>query len=155
MLFSAIDWPGIERLRARIEKFRSNDLESAAQDFAGLFVEEFEEVVLARVFAVLPYAVLPAAERAFADGCVGGDPSRLSPRTPVLTLLGTRGTQPEWNSRKLSNGHLAIPLLDRSFVQGAPMIAKLLADLEIELRELDGGLPIATRQMLGARNGTF
>jgi hypothetical protein len=73
----------------------------------------------------------------------------------VLSLLGTRGREASWNDRAASRGHLAIPLIDRSFVQGAPMIAKLLADLEIDLKKLDDGAPIATRHMLGGRNGTF
>jgi hypothetical protein len=35
------------------------------------------------------------------------------------------------------------------------MLAKLLADLEIDLRALDTGQPIDVRRMLGSQNGTF
>jgi hypothetical protein len=35
------------------------------------------------------------------------------------------------------------------------MIAKLLADLEVDLVGLDDGRPIVTRRMLGGNNGTF
>ncbi|MEY4575973.1 MAG: hypothetical protein RL701_676 [Pseudomonadota bacterium] len=154
MLLGAIDWAGIHRLRAKLERCNTASLQTAAQDFASLFVDEFESVVLARVFAVLPLALLPATEREYAAKFVANDP-RLGPQTSVLSLLGTRGREPGWNNRAASRGHLAIPLIDRSFVHGAPMIAKLLADLEVDLKKLDDGAPIATRHMLGGRNGTF
>jgi hypothetical protein len=154
MLFSTIDWPGIEALRAKCGGCSQHSLESAAQDFAGLFVDEFESVALVRVFAVLPLKVLPAREHEFATRLVAGD-GRLAPDTAVLTLLGTRGLEPEWNDRKASRGHLAIPLLDSRFVLGAPMIAKLLSDLDVDFKGLDVGAPISTRRMLGSRNGTF
>lgn len=154
MLFSEIDWPGIERLRAKCAAIEHVSLDAAAQDFAALFAQEFASVVLARVFAVLPFECLPARERDFARAFVRDDP-RLAARTPVLTLLGSAGRDASWNQRTSSKGHLAIPLLDQRFVQGAPMIAKLLSDLDIDLKNLDDGRPIATRQMLGGRNGTF
>ncbi|MET0386421.1 MAG: hypothetical protein ABW321_10705, partial [Polyangiales bacterium] len=154
MLFSEIDWPGIERLRAKCAACDRNSLEAAAQDFAALFAREFESVVLARVFAVLPLKSLPEREREFARVFVNDD-QRLGVSTPVLTLLGSAGRDASWHGRNTSKGHLAIPLLDQRFVQGAPMIAKLLSDLDIDLKCLDDGRPIATRQMLGGRNGTF
>jgi hypothetical protein len=46
-------------------------------------------------------------------------------------------------------------LLDSNSVSDAPMIAKLLSDLDVDLRILDDGRPIATRMMPGGRNGTF
>jgi hypothetical protein len=70
-------------------------------------------------------------------------------------LLGTSGREPAWNDRTQSRGHRVIPLIDRAFVSGAPMLAKLLADLEIDLRPLDAGQPIDVRRMLGSQNGMF
>jgi hypothetical protein len=70
-------------------------------------------------------------------------------------FLGTAGVEPAWCDRRLSTGHRAIPLLNRTFVQNAPMIAKLLADLEVDLAGLDNGSPIVTRRMLGGLNNMF
>lgn len=156
MLIATTDWPHIEQLRATLSRCDGSSLEGAARAFADTFVTTFESIVLARVFAVLPFGELPAHERAFAERLAGGagDP-RLGPGTDVLTLLATRGVDPSWNDRTASRGHLAIPLIDKSFVQGAPMIAKLLSDLSLDLRGLDPGAPIVTRRLLGGQNGTF
>jgi len=70
-------------------------------------------------------------------------------------LLGSRGALPAWNDRALSDGHFAIPLLSKVLVEGAPMIAQLLADLEVDLGCLDDGRPIASRRMLGSSNQCF
>lgn len=153
-LLANATWEEIESLRERIQSGQHGSLEDAGQHFASLFVEQFSSLALARVFAVLPFATLSEPERTFASALVRSD-RRLTPETPVLTLLGTRGREPDWNERQSSRGHRAIPLLDRTYVSDAPMIAKLLADLEVDLAGLDDGRPIATRRMLGGDNGTF
>ena len=147
-------WNHIDDMRAKLSAAKLDTVQQGAQHFAGMFVDGFEEVVLARVFLVLPFSALPPADQAFAADLVKGD-RRLQPSTRVLSLLGTRGIERDWNDRKKSTGHLAIPLLDRTFVANAPMIAKLLADLDVDLSGLDDGRPIATRPLLGGRNGLF
>lgn len=154
MLFSTATWAEIDRLREQCGECNQRSLEAAAQDFAGVFAESFESVVLARVFAVLPFEELPLREQTFARQFAEAN-ANIAPSTPVLTLLGTRGREAAWNRRATSRGHLAIPLLDQRFVAGIPMISKLLADLDVDLKGLDLGQPISTRQMLGGRNGTF
>ena len=76
-------------------------------------------------------------------------------RTPVLALLGTAGREQAWRDRRMSVGHRAIPLLGAAFVRGIPMIAKLLADLDVSLASLDAGLALDTRQLLGGKNSSF
>jgi hypothetical protein len=154
MLLAETTWPDIDRLRQDVSGIGAATLLSAAAQLADLFVARYSSIVLARVFVVVPFHKLPPVERGFAEACVSNDP-RLTPNTPVLSLLATRGSEPDWNERERSKGHRAIPLLDRAFVQNAPMIAKLLADLDIDLQALDDGRGIATRRMLGGRNGTF
>jgi hypothetical protein len=150
--FNDADWEDIERLRQQVDELRAaTSLEAAAQGFVGIFVDNFESVVLARTFVVVPLADLPAEEQRAARSAG----SELSPSTPVLSLLATRGKDPSWNDRKASLGHRAIPLLSSATVADAPMVAKLLSDLDIDLKPLDDGRPIATRQMLGGKNGTF
>jgi hypothetical protein len=150
--FNDAEWEQIENLRQQVDALRAaTSLEAAAQSFVGLFVDSFESVVLARTFVVLPFSDLPAEEQRAARHA-GSD---LSPSTPVLSLLATRGKEPSWNDRKTSLAHRAIPLLSSATVAEAPMVAKLLSDLDIDLKPLDDGRPIATRQMLGGKNGTF
>ena len=154
MLFREAGWPEISALRTSLEKRAATSVEDAAQHFVSTFVETFSSLVLARIFIVLPFAELPASEQAFARTLVGND-SRLSSRTPTLTLLATRGRDASWNQRETSAGHRAIPLLDKEFVAEIPMIAKLLADLELDLAPLDDGFAATTSKMLGSEAGKF
>ncbi len=152
--FQTSTWLDIETLRQAVMGGGHESVEEAAQAFARQLSESYASVVLARVFLVLPFASLPAAEQAAALAIARGD-ERMIAKTPVLALLGSYGQLAAWQDRKQSRGHLAIPLLSREHVQGIPMIAKLLADLEVNLAGLDDGKPIATRRMLGGRNGAF
>lgn len=129
-------------------------VESAAQGFVEDLVQTFSTIVLARLFLVAFAEQLPLVEQAQASRVAAGHPS-FTAKTRVLSLLGTAGHEPAWRSRSGSAGHLAIPLIDRTFVQTAPMIAKLLADLEVDLSSLDNGGPLVTRAMLGGLNKTF
>jgi hypothetical protein len=143
----------VQVLRGEMATWKCASLEEGAGKFVAAFTAHFESIVLCRVFAVLGLDELPPAEReqAMAVGGVDG----LRPNTRVLSLLATQGREAAWNDRTQSRGHRAIPLVDSSFVQGAPMIAKLLADLQVDLAMLDLGKPIATRKMLGGANVTF
>jgi len=132
-------------------------LTAASQRFATLFVERFPTVALARVFAVVPFNRLPDVDaevaRAFAEKL--GAAELLVPTTPVLSLLGSRGVVAAWNQRAFSAGHLAIPLLSKELVEGAPMIAQLLADLKVDLACLDDARPIDSKKMMGGTNQRF
>jgi len=151
--FTEASWAEIEALREQVAGLaNAESLADAAQGFVELFGGAFASVVLARLFAVLPARALPSAERAFATRLAG---TELGDTTPVLCLLGTAGSRPGWNQRTASAGHLAIPLLSSAAVDDAPMIAKLLADLGVDLQALDVGRAILTRQMQGGRSGTF
>lgn len=54
------------------------------------------------------------------------------PTTKCLTLIGTAGDEPHWNSRHHSTGHKAIPLIDRDFIDRAPMISQLIKQFGLE-----------------------
>lgn len=49
-----------------------------------------------------------------------------------LTLLATAGVEPDWNDRRQSTGHQAIPLAGTTFIQQSPMIARLVADFGVD-----------------------
>jgi hypothetical protein len=154
MSLNDMNWKNIESLRSMIAESKHPNIAVAAQAFVEAFVSTFPTIVLARMFLVLPFQALPDIERDFARTFAGRD-ARLASSTRVLALLGSAGHEATYQGRLRSMGHLAIPLLDRSFVQNIPMIAKLLADLDVDLVALDEGRPIATRQMLGGKNTTF
>jgi hypothetical protein len=153
MLLHDATWEDIGTLRQQLGASPALSIEGAAQAFAGSWLDTFESVVLARLFLVQPLERLPQDDQAFACAVAGS--SSLPPATPCLSLLGTRGREPAWNQRRQSQGHRAIPLIDQKFVRGAPMLAKLLADLDVDLQGLDDGRPIVTRRMLGGLNSAF
>jgi hypothetical protein len=113
-------------------------MESAAEKTATLLFNSFADpesgkpqCALARVFKTHPYAHLDddlqtyvrrtTPDQTFAAG------------TPCLTLLGTAGLQPGWNSRHLSASHRAIALPSLEVFERAPMISNLFQQLGCEL----------------------
>jgi hypothetical protein len=152
-------WSDIDAFRAQIdtELAAESSLCAAAQRFASLFVEHFPSIVLARVFAVVPFSRLPPFDatiaRRFAERAEAA--SLLEPSTRVLSLLGSSGVNPAWCDRLLSAGHLAIPLLSQQLVEGIPMLAQLLVDLGVDLACLDQSREIESRRMVGSTNHCF
>jgi len=53
-----------------------------------------------------------------------------------LTLLASVGDLPEWNDRKTSRGHRAIPLPSADVVDSAPMIAQLIHQFGLDVNTL-------------------
>lgn len=87
--------------------------------------------VLVRFFKTHPYEELDEELRGFARGMLGAPPE--SPAIKCLTLLASAGALPEWNSRKSSAGHKAIPLPSELFVEQFPMIRQLVQQLGLEV----------------------
>lgn len=149
---SAASWPEIEALRTALAGPHDN-LVDAAQNFTSTFFDYFSTIVLARMFMVVPFGELPARDRDFALRLVGQ--ATLAPDTPVLSLLASRGLEAAWNDRHQSRGHLAIPLRDETFVNGAPMIASLLAELGVDVAKLVRSSAVVMRAFTGGANQTF
>jgi serine phosphatase RsbU (regulator of sigma subunit) len=87
------------------------------------------QTVLVRFYGTVPYAALPPEEQDFASRTWGHPPGDAL----CLTLLGTVGTEPDWNDRRRSRGHRVIPLTDARQVEGLPMVAALLNQLGIDV----------------------
>jgi hypothetical protein len=153
LTFESATWSDIEALRTSVMT-PAGSVEEASQRFATQFTTRYSSVVLARVFLVRPFGSLPAGEQAAARE-LSNDDRLLNDATPVLVLLGTAGRSADWNERTRSRKHRAIALLSSEHVNGIPMIAKLLGDLEVNLSGLDNGKPIVTRRLLGGRNAAF
>ncbi len=136
--FSEIDSSICNIIRSKIESQLRDcwSLEQAAQKFIDSFYEEFEEsLVIARMFMSVPYANLPQFNQKFVTNLVEekGVTSEMQYDTLVLSLLGTRGEEPDWNDRRKSKGHVGIPLVSTEFVEATPMLARLLSDFGLGL----------------------
>ena len=95
---------------------------------------------LLRFYKTHAYGELPAAQRDFACGILGGDAP--PPTTKCLTLLATAGERPEWNARQTSVGHQAIPLASPERVTRMPMISQLIEQFGIEVATLLAADPV-------------
>jgi hypothetical protein len=138
---------------------RSADtVQAAAQSWVTTLTRAFPETVpLARIYAVLPNSRLTGTESRFLAQFMQknrlGD--KIDPGTLVLTLLGTSGVEDAWKDRERSQGHLAIPLLSGAFVEGAPMVARLLGDFGVGVSWIDSRDSAVVVKKLGSNLGTF
>jgi hypothetical protein len=90
-------------------------------------------LALVRLYKTHPYGALPDDLRVFARGVLEEDPE---PETRCLTLLATRGLEPDWNDRRKSSGHKAIPLPSVEFVHRLPMVAGLIDQIGLDLADV-------------------
>ncbi len=121
----------------------SDSVEETAQKIARYFFDSLggrdgtERVcALVRFYLTVPYAKLPSDLRAFADDILGG--AEHSPTMKCLTLLGTAGEAPAWNSRLDSVGHKALPLHSEESIGRSPMISQLIGQLGVPVASLLG-----------------
>jgi len=127
--------------RGRIRDLFADDpptLEDAADRAVEFLRDEFVDergapaCALVRFFKTHLYRELPDDLRTVVR--TAAPEADATPNLRCLTLISTRGVEPDWNSRMTSRGHRAIPLVSVEMVQQAPMIAQLITQL---------GLPIA------------
>jgi hypothetical protein len=90
---------------------------------------------LVRCFQTHSYTALPAGAQEAAR-LLGADVSADSLR--CLALLASCGDEEAWNQPETSVNHWAIPLPTVAMVEQAPMIARLLAQMGIEARDVVG-----------------
>lgn len=89
--------------------------------------------VLVRFFRSQPYSELTPHLRQQASAILGAPPA--SAEMKCLTLLGTAGVRSEWNDRRSSTGHQAIPMATPEAVEGIPMIFQLMRQFGIDIAE--------------------
>ena len=94
------------------------------------------QLVLARMFTTERLADLPADLQQVATEALAGD---ASPDLRCLTLLGSDGDLAQWQDRRTSTGHRAIPLPSADAVRTAPMIAALVTELGLDLESVVSG----------------
>lgn len=134
-------------------------LEGAAQSCASLLYETFNPPpVLVRLYGTIPFADLPRDNREFVSRLAEekGIARLIDRGTPVLSLLGSRGARPAWNDRRLSKGHVGIPLCAASFVESVPIVARLLIEMGMGLKWIDArDLGAVPGVMDGGLSGLF
>jgi len=138
-------------LRAQLRG--TSTLEEAARHGVQALCRAFSgDVVLARLFLTMPFGRLPADLHRAAWNVVEAQSlqAQMTPETPVLALLATCGTRREWCNRRSSQGHAAIPLSSRSFVDSIPMVARMLQDMGIDLGLKLENESVLVQKILGA-----
>jgi hypothetical protein len=113
----------------------ATSMEQAADRIVRYFYDHFVDLetgeksfVLVRFFKTHPYEELDEELRGFARGMLDAHPG--SPAMKCQTLLASAGVLPEWNSRKSSAGHKAIPL---PIIEQFPMFWQLVRQLGLEV----------------------
>jgi len=118
----AYDPPTLEDAADRAVEFLRNEFVDERGAPACALVRFFKTHLYRDLPADLRAVVLAAAPEAATDADLR-----------CLTLLATRGDEPDWNSRSTSRGHRAIPLVSVEMVQQAPMIAQLITQLGVPI----------------------
>jgi hypothetical protein len=86
---------------------------------------------IVRFFKTHAYERLDDGLKSFALKMLGG--SAPLPETKCFTLLGTVGENQEWNTRRTSNGHQAIPLPSEEVVHQIPMMRNVIKQLGLSV----------------------
>lgn len=92
------------------------------------------DFALVRLFKTHYYDELSDELRGFAGQLMNNE--TIQKKMKCLTLLATAGDRAEWNSKKQSHGHKAIPLASEKFVSSFPMISNLANQFGLEIRDL-------------------
>jgi hypothetical protein len=137
----------------------ASTFEEVGQQCVDTLYEAYSEsIVLARLFTTVPYGNLPNSNKQFVDSLAKsvGIVPLMTDRTPVLSLIGTRGQRPEWNNRRQSQGHVGIPLASGAFISSIPMMSRLLKQLGLDLAWIDEwDTKIVAEQNLSKFSGMF
>ena len=109
--------------------------------------------LLARFYKTHAYGELPSDLQDFAAGLLAGTVA--TPRMQCLTLMATAGARPEWNDRRLSRGHRAIPLPSPEIIEQAPMIAQLVRQMGLDIATVVRPSPDVLRSAEGKTYSVF
>ncbi|NJN72835.1 MAG: response regulator [Limnothrix sp. RL_2_0] len=96
--------------------------------------EDHSNCALIRFFKTHQYADLePSVQQIVQQSLALTDPH---PELKCLTLLASRGVEPNWNDRHQSTGHQAIPLATAETIRQIPMMAQLMYQFGLSITEL-------------------
>ena len=134
-------------------------LESSAQRICRFLYDELRagdgerQCALVRCYKTHAYGALDPELQLFARTTL----TNVEPPASMkcLTLVGTVGQLPSWNSRQRSRGHQAIPLPSPEMVEKAPMISQLIKEFGMEITSVLEPSPEIIRELAGKRHGVF
>ncbi len=132
--------------------------ENAAQKYMSILFENFNDsIALCRLFATVPFDKLPPKNQEFVTTLLKNtnNLSFLKNDTPVLSLLGSKGTETKWNDIRQSNGHIGIPLISSEFISTIPMMSRLLKELGQSLDWIDSGDSNIVFKTIGRGSSVF
>lgn len=142
----------------------ARSVEDVARRVCGFLRDEFvsdggagvapdRQCALVRMYVTHPYQRLDRGLRRFADRLLGG----ASPASGLrcLCLVGTAGARGEWNDRRSSRNHQAIPLPSSRIVEQAPMIAQLVRQFGLDLEQVISPKPELMSDLAGRTYGVF
>ena len=152
-----------EMLRCSTELRRATKeaatMEEAAQRVCRVLYDELitsegsKACAMVRCYKTHAFGKLEPELKTFARAVQQG--SAIGPTIRCLTLLGTVGDDPAWNSRRTSAGHQAIPLPSAEIIEKAPMIAQLIRQFGLELSEVVQPASDLVRGVTGKTYGVF
>lgn len=129
----------IEKVVAEVfDNHEFSSVEEAYQQLAKTMVNYFNsesqsDFVLSRVYHSFNLSVLPQPLQATATEIWG----EVNENAKFIVLLGTYGTEKEWQDRRQSKGHKAI-LLNHDTLKKIPMVSRLLQQIGINLGSSEG-----------------
>ena len=115
-------------------------VQDLAQAFVTICHEHFHKsLVLLRLFSTVPFSALSAEDRQLVEKKMEAAATAhlLRESTPVLTLLGTRGRDADWNERNRSKGFRCIPLVSSAYVASLSMLSMQFKSMSFDLERLD------------------
>lgn len=118
----------MEDVANRVTRYLHDELRDASTDARAC--------ALVRFFKTHRFADLDSELQRFATAMAVTSPEAVQPATPCLTLLASAGEREEWNDRRRSVSHRAIPLTSKRVLEESPMIAQLLAQFGVEPRAM-------------------
>lgn len=134
-------------------------MEAAARNICRFLYDELVDpagnraCALVRFYLTHPFGQLDDDLQKFARSVAGAQ--RVTADTSCLTLLGTAGAEPAWNSRLTSEGHRAIPLLSAEMVEKAPMIAQLIKAFGLRVTDVVDRSDSIVKDLGGKSYGVF
>jgi len=136
----------------------AGSLEEGAQALTNSLYDHFEEsIILARVFATIPFGELPGVNQNFVRemAATAGTVGELGDSTPVLSLVGSFGQEDGWRDRRNSKGHVGIPIVSSPFIQAIPMMSRLLKELGVPVAWVDSHDTEMIVSAIGSTTGLF
>ena len=123
----------------------AQSLEEAAAGIVNGLYESLEDaglegssLALARFYRTISFADLEPELQQIALSIPGEHSGQPRPSMKCLTLMGTAGVEPAWNSRHTSARHRVIPLPSPAAVERLPMVSRLISELGMSVAHLAG-----------------